>query len=733
MPDLVTFQVQAAAVSGILLAVLGGLLLFVRPYRSSTVAFATFLLLWGAIVFFGNMARLSAIGAAWDATTRWSLLHVAVTTIVYAPLVYFASLYPARHGLFARNRLGPVLLLLPAGVGATALFVAPELFYRGISFGATGSATDWGPLRVVYLAIFYSAFFYAIRTIFNHRQATDQPLEVRRSTFVLAALAFYVSYWSGETLLSFGIPLARGAYAGQAAAEAAVFAGLGAIGFVLVAHVTRGMMRGPPTLAALEGQWPVAATVAPAAFGLLSGYASTVGSLRFPVETLGVWRTISAAFLAYAILRFQLFDLDAKVKRGAIGTGIFLLLGGATLGVEQLLERAVGSTGVAVAATQVLLLASLVVVLARLPQVAGYFSQRVLPAVDAPQKLDARRLEVYEAALAQAVSEGTVAAQHDFLEDLRGRLGISVSEHALLTRLVEGRGSDRRDDASRIGPGDVVADRYRIDRLLGDGSFGRAFLATDETLGRRVVLKVLHAHRAADREAVRRFLHEARTMAGVDHPNVVRIFDFGDLSGTPFMVMEYVEGGSLAEMLARAGALPPDEAAGILADMLSGLARVHGQGILHRDLKPGNVLLTREGEAKIADFGLALGMDAHATASGLDEPGFPGGTPATMSPEAVRGLPLTPASDLYSAGAILYHMASGETYLPFEARSAFEIRRAILEDPPRAAPAGADPALVGVATRALEKEPVRRYQSAGEMREALVSSLGTRARTARRR
>jgi serine/threonine-protein kinase len=186
--------------------------------------------------------------------------------------------------------------------------------------------------------------------------------------------------------------------------------------------------------------------------------------------------------------------------------------------------------------------------------------------------------------------------------------------------------------------------------------------------------------------------------------------------------MEHAPGGTLEQRLAAERPLPPAEARRVASDLLSGLAHVHAHGLLHRDLKPANVLFAEDGRALLADFSIARPLDADATLTGLGHDKPPLGTLSVMSPEAVRGFPLTPASDLYAAGAMLYRTLAGSHYLRFEGRTWESARAGILHEPPLPLPATADPALARVALRALDKSPERRYASAVEMLAALSPS-----------
>jgi eukaryotic-like serine/threonine-protein kinase len=266
----------------------------------------------------------------------------------------------------------------------------------------------------------------------------------------------------------------------------------------------------------------------------------------------------------------------------------------------------------------------------------------------------------------------------------------------------------------------IVDGRYRLERQLGHGSMGEVWLAVDLELERPVALKLL----APDAERAR-FEREARAVAALGHPNVTRLYDYGESEGRPYMALEYVPGGTLEDRLSAARPLEDDETAAIAAQLAAGLAHAHDRGLVHRDLKPANVLFDGEGRPKIADFGIAWIGGAPT----LTDAGTVLGTAAYISPEHAAGEPATLASDVYSFGVILFRMLTGR--LPFEADSALELvemhRR--LDAPPVEVLRPDAPAhLAAVAAAALARDPRGRPADGG----ALAAELGlepARART----
>lgn len=198
---------------------------------------------------------------------------------------------------------------------------------------------------------------------------------------------------------------------------------------------------------------------------------------------------------------------------------------------------------------------------------------------------------------------------------------------------------------------------YRVLRLLGSGGMAQVYLAEQQSLGRQVALKVLHAQLANDASYVQRFQNEARAAAALVHSNIVQIYEVGELDGVHFIAQEYVPGKNLAQVMERQGAFQPGLVLDILRQVVSALCKAHELGIIHRDIKPENILFSHSGEVKVADFGLARMQNADTKT--LTQVGVAMGTPLYMSPEQIEGRPLDVRSDIYSLGATSYHLLSG--------------------------------------------------------------------------
>lgn len=267
----------------------------------------------------------------------------------------------------------------------------------------------------------------------------------------------------------------------------------------------------------------------------------------------------------------------------------------------------------------------------------------------------------------------------------------------------------------------TLQDRYELRDRLGSGGMGTVWRAHDRVLGRDVAVKLLHEGLAADSTFGARFRGEARSAAKLTHPNVVAVFDTGEEKGTAYIVMELVEGPTLQSLLATHGPLPVAEVARIGLAVCGALAHAHDRGLVHRDMKPANVLLEDGSrEPKVADFGIAKGLE---DSGGLTRTGGLIGTAAYLSPEQVSGRSATPASDQYAVGCLLYTALVAEP--PFGGPTPVAIAMKHLNDqvpPLRERRPDVPESFAAVIHRALEKDPARRFASAGDMRRAIAAT-----------
>lgn len=383
-------------------------------------------------------------------------------------------------------------------------------------------------------------------------------------------------------------------------------------------------------------------------------------------------------FVTMAVLRYQMLDLSLTARRRAariVVAALFFLLGAATLALGG---RLLGRESVQLNLVDATVL-GLVLVASQGFRTLLDRTAALLFGVPLPGDL-AASLEVYRGAATQAAREGRPFGLDPQLRRLRSELGLDERTAGVVERMAL---------APAMGPllpGQTVLGRYRILRMLGRGGSGRAFVAIDELLQREVVPKeVLHDESETEATA----LAEARVAGGLQHPNILTVFDVVQQPGISLIVTEYLAGGTLAERLRAEGPYPPAEGLRLLDGILAGLEAVHARGLVHRDLKPSNILLQTDGAPKIADFGLA--RIRRGTTARLDEPDLRQGTPEFMAPEQRRGEISTPVTDVYGVGRIAQALLDGRAPEPVRA----------------------------VVARATETDPSRRWPSAAQMRGAL--------------
>lgn len=684
------------AASGLPLVLLGVYLL-ARPGRSFNRIFAAFAVAWGVQVAVTNLAAMSP-----DASTAARLYAASVAFLVlqYVFLAYFASIFPRRSGPLASSSPALALALLPAGAAVALLAFAPGLILAGVVTAGDSHQAAWGPLApyLVHLPRFGALYF----ALFVLHRASGQELarhEKDQARLMLAGLGVFAAFITvhdlAQALADWGAFTSAMPASTMLAYLALFSAGVVALAGVGVRLARSGDARLASLALLLPGAWGLASALPP-----LSGVPLA--------DAAGLWRLVAVGVIVYAIQKYQLFDLDLKVRRAA-PAGV--ALGVALVSLPLLLPRDGGWTEALVPA-----LAACGLGLA-----AGLGSRAVVERVwpdpgAAGEALYRRKLEVYQASVVQLLREGQdmTPADRGWLTELQRSLGLSDRERRVLESLA--RVSVTRDSQPEGLRPRGLPEKYVVQKPVGGGSFSRVFLATDRTLERRVVIKQLLAPWSSTAALRATFLREARIAAGMQHPNIVRVFDVVEAGPDLFMVMEHVAGGSLHDRLGREGKLPPDSAAGVLLDVLAALAALHERRILHRDVKPSNVLLDGNGRAKLSDFGVAHTPDEDPSLTSL---GLTPGTPHFMSPEQALGSAVDARSDLYAAAALFHLMVTGRHYLPFNGCTATEVRRMVALQAP-VIPVPDQPAWVNAfLARGLEKDARRRFQSAAEMARSL--------------
>jgi serine/threonine-protein kinase len=263
--------------------------------------------------------------------------------------------------------------------------------------------------------------------------------------------------------------------------------------------------------------------------------------------------------------------------------------------------------------------------------------------------------------------------------------------------------------------------KYQILSAIGRGAAGTVWRAIDPVIERTVAIKTIKLDDAGDAETaeeIARFKREAQAAGRLSHPNVVQIYDYGEQGGLAYLVMEYIEGGSLKGLIDKGERLPLKEIARVMDELLAALGHAHEKGIVHRDIKPANIMLTKSGQVKVTDFGIA-----RIESSTMTQAGTVLGTPAYMSPEQFRGEPVDLRTDLYSAGVVLYQLLTGDR--PFEGTFSAIMHKALNVEPPKPSEisVSVSPALDAVVARAMAKRPQARFASAAEFRAALAEAV----------
>src|SRR3954451_17280111 len=281
---------------------------------------------------------------------------------------------------------------------------------------------------------------------------------------------------------------------------------------------------------------------------------------------------------------------------------------------------------------------------------------------------------------------------------------------------------EARPSSAMIGT--VLSGRYRLEAKLGSGGMSTVYLARDQTLDRQVAVKVMHREMSEQKEQLERFRQEARAVAKLSHPNVVSVIDAGEDGGHPYIVFEYVEGETLKQRIGREGALDPQEAIAYAIEIARGLSVAHGRKMVHRDIKPQNILIDAEGRAKLTDFGISRQLEQ----DGMTATGRVLGTTDYVAPEQAMGRKVDPRTDIYSLGVVLYEMLVGQ--VPFAADSqvgvAMKHVNEELPDVQRRRP-DVSAAVALVVERSTAKDPAQRYQQVSEMIDDLSTALEVEA------
>lgn len=662
--------------------------------------FGLFAILWGFQIVFANLAPFARTPA--DAQLLYLLSLAFLLPLPYLLLEFSSSQqFQGAGGSrgWALIRGGAALAGI---VPAIALFNNPALVLGTVRASGVYMVPEWGVLYTFLItpSVYVGLGLALVSLISSHHEAPT-PRTRTRTTILLLGLGLYVSYLAGNNLL-FYLLTAPPVLSPPTILHIVIFASLSATcvygSWRIAHHQDQTKTEGEARLDTLA----VAALVIPLVYG---GMESLVMLKFLPnLYTEGVWRFVGIGLITYGLARWRIFELPRKARHAAaVSTGLLsaVMIGGATYTITRTLipsssfPLAMGAVGLAATA---------------IPSIR--YSRQLIAedqGLDTPNRDEAiyrERIESYRAAVEASIARDTLEEDERFLRSLRERYDISREEDRVVRLYAE--------NAVAVPQGEDVVGMYERLRLLGAGGAGRTWLARDRSRERLVVLKEPLHHWQKDPEIKENVLQEARLASRVRHPNVVLIEQVvEDDGGRPVLVMEYLEGGSLADVVSRRGKLPWRKAVDVMIGVLQGLEAIHEAGIVHRDVKPSNILLTSEGTPKIGDFGVAIPRSGGNTLpAGADEESTPGGpdagTPRYMAPEVVRGSNATKRSDVYSAATVLQEVLTGE---PPQ------------HDTPTLLPRDVPDELARVLVRGLAREPTDRFESAGAFRRTLERVL----------
>jgi len=432
--------------------------------------------------------------------------------------------------------------------------------------------------------------------------------------------------------------------------------------------------------------------------GLIAG-SFVLGLVGFPTEV--EYLLLRPLLVAWAILRFGFLDVDVRRNNVLIGVAILSSFAGIMIATRMFADRAGLDDS---SASTIAMVTALGVTAAIALPVA-----RAL--VGSSTSAD-HRLLVYRAAVGAAASRGHLAETFESLRQLRNEMGVSDREHEALVAELDPNAS------SALRPGSVFLHRYRVVRELGRGGFGEVWLARDERLGRDVAIKRLTGSSLRGAQTLDRFQREVRLAGTVLHPRVVALHDVEQIGNDAFLVMEYLPGGTLEDRLRKHGPMDEREARQLAADLFSALAVLHEKGIVHRDVKPANVLFDTQDRAKLGDFSIARAAVSGDTLA-TDAAGRQPGTLEYLSPEQARDQPATPESDVYQAAATVYAALTGTPPIPVAGLTDYEARFRIAQGNPHLPIQGASAQLNEALAQALAKDPSQRRNGAHRLAELL--------------
>lgn len=611
-----------------------------RARPRGALAFGLFSLAWGGQVAFGSLG--TAISSPEIATVLYLAFLACMLPVAYFLVEFAASQSDARSRLWVGLRWSFAALAL---LSAFILILTPELLFLGVREQAHGLGSAIGPLFIPLVAVpQFAAFGLTLWALHRARRNAATPRIAQRARIMLAGIGVYVGFAAGNNLAFYAGAMTLYP-SSQNAPYAIIFTLLSLVALAIAITTAREAFatRDPTHRKALA--WVSAALIVPFAWGVVEAALALGPAPR--LDTVGLWRLVAVAILAYGLARWRQHDLAERTARGAASAG-----GAAAAVVTG--ATAYGATTVVTSGSMAPVVVGLIVLgVTFFPGVKFALRlfdrarERASPPTDVG--MYGQRLDAYRAALEASIARNSVDEDEPFLSALRERFMIDPSEHRVLLHYAK---------SSVILASDATVEGvFERLRLLGEGGAGRTWLARDRVNDKLVVLKEPLERWQRDARLREAVLREAQLTARVRHPNVVTIFQVLEDKGMPILVMEYVDGGSLADALRRRGALDWKEAIQFTVGMLRGVGAIHASGILHRDLKPSNVLLRTDGRPVVADFGIAVPSTTGKTV--VEATTSIAGTLSYMAPEVRTGSLGNESSDIYACAAILHECLSG--------------------------------------------------------------------------
>lgn len=683
-------------------ALVGLLVLSARLRHRPNQLFALFLFLVAGNFLAGFMVPL--VGAQYDSTHPYSWLGYLFLILDPGVLAYFISIYPTRSFLASHRWATLGLFAVPALLVAVHLLDPSRL--------VAPSPNPWRWTLFTYLA---AAYLYCLLRLVWLASHTTTALLRQQVGILLAAFGVALVPRFGILVVDLGLfenPRSLDALLAKMLLAGMVLATVAALGVLLTRPADR--PRFLTTMAVVASFLVLIGAV-----WILDYRTGSSANLFFVHLGYGGRWIVFAGLVTAALMRYQLLDFRLRlvdafaIAVAFVGVSLILFLLPAyvvPLGPDQALRPSapdmiafvLGALGIATA-----------------PILLRAFLTRQKSDVRSGDRWRGRRQDAYRAVLEVMHAEGRGTSDQEELRVLRRNLGISVREHDRLATLIRWQASSAhaRGLAGSVSP---IVERYDVRRPLGEGTWGQAYLARDRLTGTDVVLKRLHQSAVDDPAARKALLAEAQVLQGIDHPNVVRLIQVWE-DPEPVLVLEFVEGGSLDRLLAEHGRRRSlQDAQRIFGDVLAGIDELHRHGVVHRDLKPNNILLTRDGRAKIGDFGVALPANLRRTLQSSQRASKPVGTILYMSPEQAAGHQGDAQSDLWAVGATLHEFLTGRPPVDLEGRSEVEALTMLAQGRFSMKLDGFPEPLSRFFRRAFAKRRTDRFDSAKEMGIALT-------------